>query len=111
MKLRKNAPSAPAGRTTSSPPEQHEQERRTGPGSDPKGAAGSAGDLAGLQAPGAHVEPLAGAVDRCPNTLDVGVEAPLGDLLRPWPVVAEARLLGADVADGGHGTHSWFERW
>src|SRR4051794_40533229 len=68
--------------------------------------SGSAGDLAGLQAPGAHIEPLASAVDRCPDTLDVGVEPPLGDLLRPRPVVAEARLLCADVADGSHGNRS-----
>src|SRR4249919_2975636 len=64
----------------------------------------SAGDLAGLQAAGAHVETRAGAVDRRADPLDVGVEAPLRDLLRPRPVVAEARLLGADVADGSHGS-------
>src|SRR5215213_1258491 len=70
----------------------------------------STGDLAGFQAAGAHVEPLARAVDGRPHALDVGVEAPLGDLLRPRPVVAEARLLGADVADGSHGSRSWLER-
>ena len=64
----------------------------------------SAGDLAGLEAAGAHVEALGGAVDGGPDALDVGVEAALGDLVRPRPVVAEARLLGADVADGSHGS-------
>src|SRR5690348_11646610 len=68
----------------------------------------SAADLAGLQAAGADVEALVGAVQVHPDALDVGVEAPLGDLLRPRPVVAEGRLLGADVADGSHGdTPGW----
>ena len=62
----------------------------------------SAGDLARLEAAGADVEPLGRAVDRRADPLDVGVEATLGDLARPRPVVAEAGLLGADVADGGH---------
>src|SRR6478736_4247577 len=66
--------------------------------------SGSARDLAGLQAAGAHVETRPGAVDRRADPLDVGVEAALGDLVRPRPVVAEARLLGADVADGSHGS-------
>lgn len=64
---------------------------------------GSAGDLAGLQAAGADVHALRGAVDDSAHTLDVGVEAALGDLARPRPVVAEGRLLGADVAHGSHG--------
>src|SRR5215218_416907 len=67
-------------------------------------SVGSAADLAGLQAAGADVEARPGAVDRRADPLDVGVEASLGDLLRPRPVVAEARLLGADVADGSHGS-------
>src|SRR6476661_8850316 len=62
----------------------------------------STGDLAGLEAAGAHVEALRGAVDLGTDALDVGVEATLRDLARPRPVVAEARLLGADVADGSH---------
>src|SRR6476620_12640014 len=66
--------------------------------------SGAARDLAGLQAAGAHVETRPGAVDRRADPLDVGVEAALGDLVRPRPVVAEARLLGADVADGSHGS-------
>src|SRR6185369_12709154 len=74
------------------------------PGPGLREISGSAGDLAGLQAAGAHVDALVGAVDRGADTLDVGVEAPLGDLVRPRPVVAEARLLGADVADGSHGS-------
>src|SRR3954451_9510988 len=68
----------------------------------------SAADLAGLEAAGADVEALVGAVQVHPDPLDVGVKAPLGDLLRPRPVVAEGRLLGADVADGSHGdTPEW----
>src|SRR3954447_26533094 len=83
------------------PPRQHEApDTRSGA---TRRISGSAGDLAGLQAAGAHVDALVGAVDRGADALDVGVEAPLGDLLRPRPVVAEARLLGADVADGSHG--------
>src|SRR4029079_4176498 len=45
---------------------------------------------------------LGRAVDLGTDALDVGVEATLRDLARPRPVVAEARLLGADVADGSH---------
>src|SRR5688572_22523659 len=53
----------------------------------------SAGDLAGLEAGGAHVHALRGAVDRGADPLDVGVEATAGGLLGPRTVVAEARLL------------------
>src|SRR3954447_98393 len=71
--------------------------------SGPRGeCVGSAGDLAGLEAAGAHVQTLRGAVDGGPDALDVGVEAALRDLARPRAVVAEAGLLGADVADGSH---------
>src|SRR3954447_24958034 len=70
--------------------------------SGPREELRSAGDLAGLEAAGAHVETLGGAVDGGPDALDVGVEATLRDLARPWAVVGEARLLGADVADGSH---------
>src|SRR5580765_744231 len=62
----------------------------------------SAADLAGLQAGGAHVHALRGAVHHSAHALDVRVEASVGDLAGPRPVVAEARLLGADVADGSH---------
>src|SRR4051812_26642774 len=62
----------------------------------------SAGDLAGLQAAGADVQPLGRTVDGGPHPLDVRVEATLRDLAGPGPVVAEARALGADVADGSH---------
>ena len=62
----------------------------------------SAGDLAGLEAAGADVEPLGRAVDGRADALDVRVEATLRDLAGPRPVVAEARALGADVADGSH---------
>src|SRR5689334_7220833 len=63
---------------------------------------GLAGDLARLQAAGAHVQALRGTVDRGADALDVRVETALGDLARPRAVVAEAGLLGADVADGSH---------
>jgi thiamine-monophosphate kinase len=66
------------------------------------GQTGSAGDFSGLDATGADVEALGRAVDRGPHTLDVGVEATLRDLARPGAVVAEARLLRADVTDGSH---------
>src|SRR4051794_24057042 len=62
----------------------------------------SAGDLAGLEAAGAHVDALRRTVDGRPYALDVGVETALGDLARPRPVVTEAGLLRADVADGSH---------
>ena len=67
-----------------------------------RGFAGSARDLASLDAAGADVEALGRAVDRGPDALDVGVEATLRDLARPGTVVAESRLLGADVTDGSH---------
>jgi hypothetical protein len=62
----------------------------------------SAGDLAGLEAAGAHVHALRGPVHGRPDALDVGIEATLRNLARPGAVVAEARLLGADVTDGSH---------
>ena len=58
--------------------------------------------LPGLEAGRAHVEALGGAVHEGAHALDVGVETTLGDLARPGTVVSEARLLGADVADGSH---------
>src|SRR6195952_3364029 len=80
--------------------------QRNAPDPEARGVAdvvsGSASDLAGLEAAGADVEALGGAVDGRPHALDVGVEATLRDLARPRSVVAEARLLGADVADGSH---------
>src|SRR6185436_566214 len=50
----------------------------------------SAGDLAGLEATGAHVHALRGAVHGRPDALDVGIEATLRNLARPGAVVAEA---------------------
>jgi hypothetical protein len=84
---------------------------RPGPGgqqkSRPEGrllrrVCGSAGDLAGLEAAGAHVEALGRTVHRGAHALDVRVEATLRNLARPRPVVTEARALGADVTDGSH---------
>src|SRR5665647_1116672 len=68
------------------------------------GCFGSAGDLAGLQAAGAHVETLRGAVHHGAYALDVRAPLTIGLLLRPRHVVAETGALGADVAHGGHGT-------
>ena len=83
----------------------HRNTNRPRPGGRGRSSAvfsASAGDLAGLEAAGADVETLGGAVDGGAHALDVGVEATLRDLARPRSVVAEARLLGADVADGSH---------
>jgi hypothetical protein len=62
-----------------------------------------AGDLPGLEARGADVEPLRRAGDDGAHPLDVGVEAALSSSVRVGDVVPESRPLGADVTDGGHG--------
>src|SRR5215204_240483 len=80
-----------------------ERPRVSYPGSVVGVRSASATDLAGLEAGGAHVDAPRGAVDRGADPLDVGVEPTTGGLLGPRAVVAEARLLGADVADGSHG--------
>src|SRR5690606_36142408 len=60
--------------------------------------------LAGPQAGGADPDPAGGATaGRRPHHLDVGNPAPLGPPVRVGHVVAEARLLAADVAHAGHG--------
>ena len=96
--------SSPGESRSPKPLEQAGRKAREPPGGAARRgpASGSAGDLAGLEAAGAHVEALGGAVDLGAHALDVGVEATLGDLAGPRPVVAEARALGADVADGSH---------
>src|SRR6478752_5779001 len=63
-----------------------------------------AGDLAGLDAGGAHVQPLRRAVHHCAHGLDVRVPAAAGAAVRVGDVVAEGRLLSANVADGSHGS-------
>src|SRR5690606_3382422 len=72
-----------------------------GPGG--RSGAGGALDLAGLEARGADVHPLRGAVHVGAHALDVRVPP----TARPHVVVrdrlAEAGLLAADVAGGSHG--------
>src|SRR6476646_3351686 len=68
--------------------------------------AGSALDLAGLEARCADVETLRGHTGRAHQSLhalDVGVPAALGAAVRVRDVVTEARSLAADVAVGRHG--------
>jgi thiamine-monophosphate kinase len=61
-----------------------------------------AGDLAGLDAGGADVDPLRRAADRDAAALDVRVPAAAGTAVRERDVVAEDRPLAAYVADGSH---------
>jgi thiamine-monophosphate kinase len=61
-----------------------------------------AGDLAGLDARGAHVNALGRAADRDAAALDVRVPAATGTAVRERDVVAEDRPLAAYVADGSH---------
>src|SRR5215207_1446730 len=67
------------------------------------GDADSAADLAGLEARGADVDALGGAIDDSANTLDVGVETTLGASVRVGDVVAEAGSLAAHITDRSHG--------
>src|SRR3954452_19806363 len=67
---------------------------------------GLAGDLAGLDAGGAHVEALRGLADHRAHGLDVGVPAPLRAPVRVRDAVTEARPLAADVAVRSHGDNS-----
>ncbi len=62
-----------------------------------------AGDLVGLDARGAHVEPPGRSADDGAHALNVRVPAARGAAVRVRDVVAEARPLAADVADGSHG--------
>jgi len=78
--------------------------RRTLPRSRRGPCPGLAGDPAGLDAGGAHVQALGRtAYDDAP-ALDVRVPAAGGAAVRERDVVAEARPLAADVADGSHGS-------
>src|SRR6266704_1462639 len=61
-----------------------------------------AGDLAGLDAGRADVDPLGRAADRDAAALDVRVPAAAGTAVRERDVVAEDRPLAAYVADGSH---------
>src|ERR1700761_2050672 len=61
-----------------------------------------AGDLACLDAGGAHVHALGRAADRGADALDVRVPAAAGAAVRVRDVIAEARPLAAYFADGSH---------
>ena len=63
-----------------------------------------AADLAGLDAGRADVQALGRPRHDSANGLDVGVPAAAGSDVRVRDVVAEARPLTADVADGSHGS-------
>src|SRR5207342_2986809 len=69
--------------------------------------AALAGDLACLDAGGAHVDPLGRAADHGTDPLDVRVPAAAGAAVRVRDVVAEARPLAAYIADGSHGSLHW----
>jgi hypothetical protein len=60
-------------------------------------------DLAGLQAAGADVHALGGAVHDGADALHVGVPPLRRAAVRMGDLHAEERLLPTDVADGGHG--------
>src|ERR687886_199297 len=76
---------------------------RVGTGPPSRLLGRSAGDLARLQAGGAHVEPLRGRPDHRADPLDVRVPATLGAPVGVRDRVTEARPLAADVAVGSHG--------
>ena len=66
----------------------------------------SARDLAGLQAGGAHVDALRGALDDSAHALDVGIKTTLGASVRVGDVVTEAGSLAAHITDRCYGDHS-----
>src|ERR1700722_17459181 len=69
-----------------------------------------AGDLARLDAGGAHVQALGRPGDDGPNGLNVRVPTTAGTNMRVRHVVAEARPLAANVADGSHGClQNWLD--
>ena len=67
----------------------------------------SAADLARLDAGGADLEPLGGAAHHGAHRLDVGVPAAAGAAVGVGDVVAEGRLLAADLANGCHRNRSF----
>ncbi len=73
-------------------------------GDDPPGTPHLAGDLACLDAGGAHVDPLGRAAGHGADPLDVRVPAAAGAAVRVRDVIAETRPLAAYVADGSHGS-------
>src|SRR5690606_15421208 len=60
-------------------------------------------DLAGLEAGGAHVQPLRRAAHAGADGLDVRVPAAAGTAVRVRDTVPEPWSLAADVTDGSHG--------
>jgi hypothetical protein len=74
----------------------------------------SAGDLAGLEAAGADVEALGGAVDGRADALDVGVEATLRNLARPRAGCCRSPGFLAQMSQTAATVNSWIEvsnRW
>src|SRR5689334_5513876 len=65
-------------------------------------SADALGDLAGLDAAGADVQALRGAVDDGPDLLDVGVPPTLGATVRVADVHPEGRVLPAHLAHSCH---------
>src|SRR5205085_3603223 len=60
------------------------------------------GDLAGLQAAGAHVHPPRGGADHDPNLLEVRVETALGRDHRMAAALAEGGALPGGAGGRGH---------
>ena len=61
-----------------------------------------AGNLAGLQAIGAHVHLATVTVDHDVDTLDVGTERAVGDAVRVADRATSNGVLTADLANFGH---------
>ena len=77
---------------------------RNGPAQPAGITSALAGNPARLDAGGAHVHALGRAAHDHAPALDVRVPAAGGAAVRERDVVAEARPLAADVADGSHGS-------
>src|SRR5690242_16157611 len=67
------------------------------------GGLAGLGDLAGLQAGGAHVDALGRPVDQGADALDVGVPAPAGAAVGVADVGTERGVLAAHLTHRGHG--------
>src|ERR1700736_1599504 len=75
--------------------------RARGPGTCSDGL----GDLAGLEAAGAHVHAAWRGAHQDSDLLEVGIEASLGGDHRVTPALAEGGSPTAAVTDLGHGGH------
>lgn len=64
--------------------------------------SGGAGNLAGLQAGGAHVQALGRAIDECPNALNVRVPAAGSAHVGVRDTLTKPGTLSAYIADGSH---------